>query len=185
MTAAPVFVPGVPGLCRVLCRVFHWCAGCAGSRIGVRTYRKTKNARIKNTPSRVYVPGTPGTPGTCLIHIRISDPHPAHHPAHPAQTRHARARNSPIYFFKGKKMEKTHQAKPAQASRTIRCTLENAGDMQKAVKAWPELHALVQSLQAQGLFPGLRGLSITLTGRQELLDKGLAAVAEINAPKAN
>ena len=70
------------------------------------------------------------------------------------------------------------------AKRVIRCTQDNAREMQQAVKAWPELHALVQHLQAQDLFPGMRGLTITLTGSAELVGKGLAAVAEINAAKA-
>lgn len=78
-------------------------------------------------------------------------------------------------------MEQSPQAATAQASRTIRCTPENTRDMRQIVKNWPELHSLVQSLQAQDQFPGLRGLSITLTGGPELLAKGLAAVAEINA----
>lgn len=56
--------------------------------------------------------------------------------------------------------------------------------MQQAVKSWPELHALVQDLQAQNLFPGLRALQITLTGSAALLAKGLAAVADINATRA-
>ena len=69
------------------------------------------------------------------------------------------------------------------ASRTIHCTPENATEMQQVVKAWPELHRLVQNLQAQDLFPGLRGLSITLTGPQQHLDKGLAALLPPNAAK--
>jgi len=55
--------------------------------------------------------------------------------------------------------------------------------MQQMVKQWPELHALVQHLQAQDLFPGLRALTVTLKGSEALLGKGLAAVAEINATR--
>lgn len=73
---------------------------------------------------------------------------------------------------------------PASSRRTIRCTPENARQMQQAVKAWPELHALVQTLQAQSLFPGLRGLSITLDGPPEFTAKGLAALTDQNASKA-
>ena len=73
---------------------------------------------------------------------------------------------------------------PPAVKKVIRCTPENARDMQQAVKAWPELHALVQHLQEQDLFPGLRALSITLTGSEALVGKGLAAVAEINATRA-
>ena len=72
----------------------------------------------------------------------------------------------------------------ALAKKVIRCTPDNAAAMQQAVKAWPELHALVQDLQAQDLFPGLRGLQITVTGSAALVGKGLAAVAEINAARA-
>ena len=68
-------------------------------------------------------------------------------------------------------------------SRTIRCTPENAAQMRQVVQHWPEMLALVQSLQAQGLFPGLRGLEITLTGAPEYLDKGLAALIPENAPQ--
>lgn len=67
------------------------------------------------------------------------------------------------------------------AEKTIRCTPDNAAQMQRVVKAWPELHALVQSLQAQELFPGLRGLSITLTGDDAHLAGGLGALLPENA----
>lgn len=83
-------------------------------------------------------------------------------------------------------MEEKQTPTPANhRSRTIRCTPDNAAQMQQAVKAWPELHALVQDLQAQNLFPGLRGLSITLTGSDALHARGLAAVAAINATRAD
>ena len=70
------------------------------------------------------------------------------------------------------------------AEKTIRCTADNAAQMQRVVKAWPELHALVQSLQAQGVFPGLRGLSATLSGPPDVLAQGLAAILPKNAPQA-
>jgi hypothetical protein len=108
-------------------------------------------------------PGTgPGTPGTGT---------PTHAP------------NSFIYSFESKKMEETPKACAPAATRTIRCTPDNARDMQQMVKQWPELHALVQDLQAQGVFPGLRGLSVTLTGPELFLSKGVAAVNDLNAPK--
>ena len=68
------------------------------------------------------------------------------------------------------------------AEKTIACTPANAAQMQRLVKAWPELHALVQHLQAQELFPGLRGLSITLTGSDEHVARGLGALNLENAP---
>lgn len=66
--------------------------------------------------------------------------------------------------------------------RVIRCTPENGAQFQRVVRAWPELHALVQSLQAQDLFPGLRAATITLTGSAEHCAKGLAALLPENAP---
>ena len=69
-----------------------------------------------------------------------------------------------------------------QAKRVIRCTPENAAEMRDLVKRWPQLDALVHSLQGQGVFPGLRGLQITLTGSDEWVGKGLGAVMEENAP---
>ena len=87
-------------------------------------------------------------------------------------------RGTPLFlFFKKVVMDK------AQTSRTIRCTPENAADMQRLVKSWPDLHALVQQLQAQDLFPGLRTLSITVTGDAAVVAGGLAAVTQINAPQ--
>lgn len=67
--------------------------------------------------------------------------------------------------------------------RTIPCTAENAAQMQRVVKSWPELHDLVQSLQAQDLFPGLRAVRITLTGSEEHCAKGLGALLPENAPE--
>lgn len=73
-----------------------------------------------------------------------------------------------------------HAAHPVQTTttRTIRCTPDNAKDVQHLVKTDPQLHALVQSLQAQGMFPGLRAVSFTLTGPPEHCAKGLQAVAD-------
>ncbi len=170
MTRAAVFVPPVQGACRALCRHFHWCAGCAGSSTCARTHRKTAAA---HTTKRALM-------RICTRHTRhtrhMLDSY-AHFHASPG-TRPG-TRGTPLFlFFKKAVMDK------AQTSRTIRCTPENARAMQQAVKAWPELHALVQDLQAQDLFPGLRALSITVTGSEALVDKGLDAVAEINATRA-
>lgn len=68
-------------------------------------------------------------------------------------------------------------------TKTIRCTPDNAAQMQQIVKHWPDLHNLVNQLQAQNLFPGLRNLQITLTGPQDHLDKGLAALLPPNVPE--
>lgn len=68
--------------------------------------------------------------------------------------------------------------------RTIKCTPENAKEFQALVKNDPELLSLVRSLQEQNLFPGLRAMSITITGDEETLAKGLAAWPAKNAPEA-
>ena len=180
MTTAARFVPAVPGLCRGLCRVFHSCAGCAGSPIGVRTHRKTKNT---HTPKRVLL-------RICTRHTRHTrhsvDSYtyfshtPGTHPGTPGTDTH-RARSLPIFSFKKDVMENQN---PPPVKKVIRCTPDNARQMQHTVKAWPELHALVQTLQAQGIFPGLRALSITLEGSAAFVGGGLAAVDAINATKA-
>lgn len=72
----------------------------------------------------------------------------------------------------------------ATQPKTIRCTPDNAVEMQRMVKQWPELHTLVQDLQTQGLFPGLRGLSVTLTGSPTFVAGGIASVNQINATQA-
>lgn len=74
-------------------------------------------------------------------------------------------------------------AHAAHGQRTIRCTPENASQMQQVVKNWPELHALVKDLQGADLFPGLRGLQITLSGPPEYLAKGLGALIPQNGSK--
>lgn len=61
-------------------------------------------------------------------------------------------------------------------TKTIRATPDNAPEMRDLVKRWPQLNDLVRSLQAQNLFPGLRGLQITLTGHPDWIAKGLGAV---------
>ena len=71
-----------------------------------------------------------------------------------------------------------------QAKAVIRCTPENAAEVRDLVKRWPELDSLVRGLQQQGLFPGLRALQITLTGSDEWVGKGVAAIQPQNAPVA-
>ena len=66
---------------------------------------------------------------------------------------------------------------------TTRCTPDNAAQFQAMVKADPQLHALVQSLQAQGMFPGLRALSLTTTGPNAQQTNPLAAWAAQAAPQ--
>lgn len=69
------------------------------------------------------------------------------------------------------------------AKAVIRCTPDNAAEMRALVKRWPQLNTLVTSLQTQGVFPGLRGLQITLTGSEEFVGKGLVGVMPENAAK--
>lgn len=84
---------------------------------------------------------------------------------------------------KGGTVAGTKHLNPAQAqnqpqplvTRTIRTTESNAKEVQQLVKADPQLLALVQNLQAQGLFPGLRAISFTLEGTPEHCAQGLAA----------
>lgn len=68
-------------------------------------------------------------------------------------------------------------------TRTLRCTPDNAAQFQHLVKTWPELHALVQSLQSQSLFPGLRGLTATFSAPAEQFAQGLGAILPKNAPQ--
>lgn len=69
-------------------------------------------------------------------------------------------------------------------TRRISVTQDNAADARAMVRRWPALDSLVQSLQAQGLFPGLRAMQITLTGPEEWAARGLHAVMAQNAPAA-
>lgn len=78
----------------------------------------------------------------------------------------------------------TVAAPAASATRVLRPTLETAGQWRAAIRRWPELDALVCGLQAQNLFPGLRGMRITLTGSEDWCAKGLDAIGAQNAPAA-
>ena len=69
-------------------------------------------------------------------------------------------------------------------SKVIRCTEANAAEFAALVNGWPELKALVRSLRADDLFPGLRGLQVTLTGAPEWVAQGLAAVRHENGAVA-
>lgn len=72
-----------------------------------------------------------------------------------------------------------------EVSRTIRCTPDNAAAMQRLVKRWPALQAQITALQAQNLFPGLRCLSVTLTGDESTVAGGVDAIHPKNAPQAD
>ena len=67
-------------------------------------------------------------------------------------------------------------------SRVFRCTEANAAQFLGLVNGWPELKALVRALRAEpDLFPGLRGMQITLTGAPEWVAKGPGAINEESA----
>lgn len=73
---------------------------------------------------------------------------------------------------------------PTENARTIRCTEENQAQFRALVKKCDQLHDLVKGLQAQGVFPGLRGMSITVTGDEQELAKGLGAWVPFKASEA-
>ena len=75
-------------------------------------------------------------------------------------------------------------AQQTTVTRHIAATPANAAAMRDFVRAWPELHALVQQLQADNLFPGLRSLQISLTGAPQWVAKGLGAALLENATQA-
>lgn len=180
MTQRAYLVQGVQGLCRGLCRGFPSCAGCAGSfSLSRGRGRVPLGQAHTHTPACIYIPCTPCTPCTRLIHIRYLRAHPAHHPAHPAQTRIARV-NPLFLFLERKKMEETQVV----TTRRIACTPANAPAMRSMVQQWPQLHMLVQHLQAQNVFPGLRGLSVTLTGDAAFVAGGIDTINQLNASKA-
>lgn len=66
-------------------------------------------------------------------------------------------------------------------TRVIRCDESNAAEFAELVNGWPELKALVRRLRADDLFPGLRGMQVTLSGTPECVAKGLAAIGPENA----
>lgn len=70
------------------------------------------------------------------------------------------------------------------ARKTIRCTQDNAHEVRALMARWPEFGGLVRSLHKGGLIDGLRSVQITLTGSENFVAQGLAAVKAENAPQA-
>ena len=70
------------------------------------------------------------------------------------------------------------------ARKTIRCTQDNAHEVRALMARWPEFGGLVRSLHKGGLIDGLRSVQITLTGSENFVAQGLAAVMSENAPQA-
>lgn len=172
MTAEKIInLCGVCGMpCGIQCGVkslIHMaCAVCAVSSLTrAHTYKTTQPHTRTTKPKTSHVCDTAHTA----------------HTAHPLFIKHLHACHTahPYPTYRTKKMNDGKDSK-----RVIRCTPENAKAMAGVVKNWPELHSLVQSLQAQDLFPGLRNMQITLTGSAAFTAKGLDAVNEINATKA-
>jgi len=62
-----------------------------------------------------------------------------------------------------------------QATVTIQCCPQNAKAFQAIIKSTPALLDLVQHLQANNLFLGLRAMAITITGAPATVAKGLDA----------
>ncbi|WP_445287684.1 hypothetical protein [Variovorax atrisoli] len=60
--------------------------------------------------------------------------------------------------------------------RVIRCNESNAPEFLAMVNRWPDLKALVRTLREADLFPGLRGMQVTLTGTPAWVSEGLASV---------
>ena len=109
------------------------------------------------------------------------------HTAHTAHTAHAPI-HAGLRDFAYRTTYPTYRTKKNMGcqsnTRTIRCTEDNLSDFKKMVREWPELHSLVKGLQAQGYFPGLRAMQITLTGSAEYLAKGIDAIHQENASSA-
>ncbi len=171
----------MPHMCGKLCGskslILLGCAACAAckqlSRACVREPLLHVHVCARVCREVVYMPHMPHMPHT-PIHIKhLRDVHAAHVAAHASRMPHT---VSFSFFLK--------KVGGWMGQRTIRCTAENAKEFQELVKADPELLALVQGLQAQNLFPGLRGLSVTVTGDEKTLAKGLGAWPAQNAPQA-
>lgn len=152
-------------LCGIKSLILKGCAVCAVSRLTWVGGRVCLRAHMR-TRTRAGIPHIPHIPHTLYESSTCTSSHTAHDTPHTAHLKKMDAKTT-----------STH-------TRVIPCTKDNAPQMQKVVKAWPELHALVQDLQAQDLFPGLRAMQITLTGSAAFTAKGLDAVNEINATKA-
>ena len=166
--------PVLCGMCGIPCGIpcgikpawIKACAVCA-----VSTLTRT-GGRVRTKPKHTH--------NAHACKTRIDTAHTAH-TAHPhinqQLTKKLIPHTTPHIPHKKKMDEK-------QTKRVIRCTPENAPEVRALVKRWPQLNTLVTSLQAQGVFPGLRGLQITLTGSEEFVGKGLAGVQPENAPNA-
>ena len=174
MTTKALKHPVLCGVCGVLCGIAcgikpAWILGCAVCAVSNLT---RTGGRVRTKPKNTH-----------NAHTRKNHMDTAHtaHTAHPhinqQLTKKRIPHNTPHIPHKKKMDEK-------QTKRVIRCTPENAPEVRALVKRWPQLNTLVTSLQTQGVFPGLRGLQITLKGSEEFVGKGLAGVQAKNTPNA-
>lgn len=152
--------------CAIVCGskslIYMGCAVCAASfavsHAGVRVCRR---AHVR-TPVRLYPAHTA---------------HTAHTNAHAGLRVFARRTTSPTSCTK-EKMD------CLPVKKTLRCTEENLPEFKQALRDWPELGTFCRDLIAQGVFPGLRSLQITLTGTPEGVAQGLGAIPALIASKA-
>lgn len=185
------FVQGVQGLCRVLCRVFPSCAGCAGCfALSRACAREATPFRSIHAPRvRLYTLHTLHTLHTFVLYTLFFRT-PCTTPCTPC-TATLRARLCSFFniFSQEKKMMEETPAKAAPTAapvltRRIVCTPANAPAFRELVKNTPRLLEVVEQLKAQGLFPGLRGMSVVITGSAETVAKGVDALLPKNGSKA-
>jgi hypothetical protein len=155
------FVQGVQGLCRVLCRGFRSCAGCAGSTRHTCARKHHHHTATTNT-FRKFIP------------------------LHTLHTLHKLSKST---TYKKKKVHKCLHTMhtpitPEPTTRTIRCTPDNEADFRALLAEWPELRAYVKDLHTDGLLSGLRAISITLTGTPAAVAGGVGAVRAARASMA-
>ena len=148
---------------------------CGRARVGGRAPRRAgaRTCTGAGIPHIPHIPHTPCESSTYAIR------HTAHGTAHTAHPTHLLLEKKDV--MKKEAIDPGAGAAPVRA--VIRCTPENAGEMRALVQRWPELHALVQQLQAAQLFPGLRSLQISLTGAPQWVAQGLGAPLPENAPQ--
>lgn len=88
------------------------------------------------------------------------------HPAHTAHTAHLNKNNSLEEFDTAQDTAQIHliphnpMNTTSSTAVTLVCTRENAAEFRELIKAWPELGAVVEVLQEQNLFPGLRAMRV-------------------------
>lgn len=160
----------------------HAITPCAGTSAGLCAGFFAKKPNEIND-----VPAVPGASPSFLMRARACAHASTQQKTAPRvnkYTRHTRHIRH-IFVFKRKKENRAGTqtgtknqpgtAAPSMTTRTITTTPDNAKQVQQLVKADPQLHALVQSLQAQGLFPGLRAVTFHLAGTPEHCAQGLDA----------